>query len=81
MPNDWRRSRASVSIQSPRQVTEFERYMAVALSLMLTMVLIVGAAGYARIRRTFSAAAGAASASENSQYTMPRNTSSFIARK
>ncbi len=54
--------RAPASTRSLRDGLEFDRYMAAATSLMLIVVLIVGAAGYAGIRGIFRTAAAAASA-------------------
>lgn len=42
------------STKSLRAVPEFDRYMVVALSLMLMILLAVGAAGYASIRGTLA---------------------------
>jgi len=54
---------------------QFYSYVLAACSLMLMVVLVVGATGYAGVQRLLSPAPA------NSQYTMPRNTSSFITCK
>lgn len=57
-----RQLRALASTRCLRDGLEFDRYMAAATSLMLMVVLVVGAAGYAGIRGIFRTAAAAASA-------------------
>jgi hypothetical protein len=56
---------------------EIERYTAAVCSLMLITVLAVAAVAGPPICRTLRTAAAAA----NSQFTTPRNTSSFIVRQ
>jgi hypothetical protein len=56
---------------------EIERYTAAVCSLMLITVLAVAAVVGPSVYRTLGAAAAAAS----SQFTTPRNTSSFIVRQ
>jgi len=60
---------------------QFDCYLLTAGSLMLMVVLVVGAAGYAGLQGLLSSATTTAKAvrlGQFSQYTMPRNTSSFI---
>jgi hypothetical protein len=56
-----RQLQGPASTRSLRHGLEFERYAAAACSLMLVVVLAVGAAGYASIRGIFRTAAAAAS--------------------
>ena len=84
MSGKWSRSRQLASTQSVRESLQFDRYLVTACSLMLMVVLVVGAAGYAGIQGLSSPTATSANAAhpdQLSQYTMPRNTSSFITCK
>jgi hypothetical protein len=84
MSGKWSRSRQFASTQSLREVLQFDRYLVTACSLMLMVVLVVGAAGYAGIQGLWSptmTTANAAHPEQSSQYRMPRNTSSFITCK
>ena len=58
--NKWRQAPSALT-HSLRHSLEFERYVAAMCGLTLMLVLVVGAAGYAGLRRTFRAAAGTAS--------------------
>ena len=64
LSGNWRhsrRSRLTASTGSLPPVLELDRYMAAACSLMLLVVLSVGAVGYAGIRGSFDAVAEHAS--------------------
>jgi hypothetical protein len=74
--SDRRRPRATTSTQCHRRPAEMEieRYTAAVCSLMLITVLAVAAVAGPPVCRTLRTAV-------NSQFTTPRNTSSFIVRQ
>lgn len=61
--DDWGQAQSSASSQSVLPAQEVERYIAVACSLALIILLILGAAGYAGVRRLLSFNPKAASVS------------------
>jgi hypothetical protein len=83
MSGNWSWSRQLASTRSLRPNPEFDRYLVTASSLMLAVVLIVGAAGYAGVDAlllslSVTTTARAVPLEQFGQYTMPRNTSSLI---
>jgi hypothetical protein len=65
--NQWRPAPSALTA-SLRHRLEFERYVAAMCSLTLMLVLVVGTAVYAGLRRAFRAAAGAASGAYMAPY-------------
>ncbi len=84
MPGSFSRSRRFASTRSLDPDLQFDSYLLAMCSLMFMVVLVVGAAGYASMQGILSPAtrtAKAARLDQFSQYTTPRNTSSFVIRK
>jgi hypothetical protein len=64
--------------------SQFNSYMLAACSLVLMVMLVVGTAGYAGVHRLLSSSTStvrAAHLKQLRQYTMSRNSSSFITCK
>jgi hypothetical protein len=81
MPDRWSRSRRFASTRGLHPDLQFDSYLLAICSLMLMVVLVVGAAGYSAVQGLLSSAtrtAKAARLDQFSQYTTPRKTSSFI---
>jgi len=74
-----RRSRVSASTRSVATKSEVDRYAAAACSLMLMVVLLVGAAGYAGVRWTFLTATAIASAAPEAKADSARVAGAAVA--
>ena len=67
MPGKWSRSRQLSSTRSVCPDLQLDRYLVTACSVMLAVVLVVGAAGYAGIRWLWSSTTTTAKAARFEQ--------------
>jgi hypothetical protein len=80
MPGKWSHSRQLSSTQSVQPDLQLNRYLVTAGSMMLAVVLVVGAAGYAGISGLWSSSARTAKAARFEQANRDADPPTRIAR-